>query len=156
MAKLSLNIRSIEISNSVQVLNKVMETPWKNTYGCTRTVIFMQLYWNDVRNIAEVVKALNGNRQTDLYQYKRNKRHYRIFWENLSIYLSSGTSSQNSVDGFVAFFLKDEKCLALVTVSVKMWVTIQSSQKLMGLRILLSKLMGSDEPIEPMAMRPLR
>ena len=39
-----------------------------------RTEIFMQLYWNDVRNIAEVSKALNGNRQTDLYQYKIQSR----------------------------------------------------------------------------------
>ena len=38
----------------------------------------------------------------------------------------------------------------------KIWVSIQSPQKLMGLRTLIPKLMGSVEPIEPPPKRPLK
>ena len=52
-------------------------------------------------------------------------------------------------------FLEHENCLLLVSYSVKMRVFIQSAQKLMGLRTLLSKLMGSAEPFKPMLTKPL-
>ena len=52
-------------------------------------------------------------------------------------------------------FLKDKNCLLLVSYSVKIWVLIQSAQKLMGSRTFLSKLLVSAKPVEPMLTKPL-